>query len=333
MDFVTIALDAARAAIGPNAVIFALLAIGLNVHYGYTGLTNFGQVGFMMVGAYGTAISVVTWGWSLWLGIAFGLGAAAVFAVLLGIPTLRLRSDYFAITTIAAAEIIRYLIRSQPATDLTGGPFGLQGASSAFRDLNPFPGSWAIRWRNFNFTNPDLWLLTVGWILVIVITILVARMTGSPWGRILRAIREDEDAARSLGKNVLGYKMQALIIGGMIGALAGVVDVLNTGGAVPEGFRPETTFFAYAALILGGAASRVGPVLGAMLFWFLRIGIESFVRDLSGQTWPPDFVIDFVAGREGLISTTCMGLMLIGLVVFRPQGLLGNRAEVVLDAR
>ncbi|MEQ8842976.1 MAG: branched-chain amino acid ABC transporter permease [Acidimicrobiales bacterium] len=333
MDIVTILLDGLRAGVGPNAAIFALLAIGLNIHYGYTGLNNFGQVGFMMVGAYGTSIAVVTWGWSLWISIPFGLVAAAGFALLLGIPTLRLRSDYFAITTIAAAEIIRFLIRSPASTDLTGGPFGLQGAAGAFRDINPYPESWAIRWRNFNFANPDLWLLTVAWITVIVITILLARLTSSPWGRVLRSIREDEDAARSLGKNVVGYKMQALVLGGMIGALGGVVDVLQTGGAVPEGFRAETTFFAYAALILGGAASRLGPVVGAMLFWFMRIGIESMVRDVSERSWPPDFLTDFLAGREGLISITCMGIMLVLLMVYRPQGLLGNREEVVLDAR
>lgn len=333
MDLITVVLDAARAAVGPNAAIFALLALGLNVHYGYTGLNNFGQVGFMMVGAYGTAISVVTWGWSLWLGIPFGLLAAAGFALLLGIPTLRLRADYFAITTIAAAEIVRFLIRSRSSTDLTGGPFGLQGAADEFRELNPFPSSWAISWRNFNFSNPDLWLLTVAWIVVAIVTVLVARLARSPYGRVLRSIREDEDASRSLGKNVVGYKMQALVLGGVIGALGGVIDVLDTGGAVPEGFRPETTFFAYCALILGGAASRFGPVLGAMLFWFLRIGIESGVRDIAGRDWPPDAITDFLAGREGLISIICMGLMLIALVVFRPQGLLGNRDEVVLDAR
>jgi len=333
VDVIAILLDALRAAIGPNAAIFALLAIGLNVHFGYTGLTNFGQVGFMMVGAYGTAIGVATWGWSLWAAIPLGLFAGVLFALLLGIPTLRLRSDYFAITTTAAAEILRFLIRSRSSTDLTGGPFGLQGVSGQFRDINPYPDSWDIRWRNFNFTNEDLWLMTVAWILVIVCTLLVARLTAAPFGRILKSIREDEDAARSLGKNVVGYKMQALVLGGVIGALAGVVDVLNTGGAVPEGFRAETTFFAYTALILGGAATKIGPVVGAMLFWFLRIGVESLVRDVAERDWPPEFLTDFLTGKEGLISITVMGTLLVLLMVFRPQGLFGNREEVILDAR
>ena len=333
MDPLSIFLDAARAGIGPNAAIFALLAIGLNVHFGYTGLINFGQVGFMMVGAYGTSIFVATWGGSLWLAIPFGLACAGVFAVLLGIPTLRLRADYFAITTIAAAEIVRFLIRSRSSTDLTGGPFGLQGVSSQFRDLNPYPDSWGISWRNFNFGNQDLWLLTVAWIVVALCTLLVARLVRAPFGRVLKSIREDEDAARSLGKNVFSYKMQALVIGGVIGGMAGVVDVLNTGGAVPEGFRPETTFFAYTALILGGAATTVGPVVGASLCWFMRVGIESFIRELSAQSWPPDWLTSFLDGQEGVISTLFMGLLLIVLMVFRPQGIFGNREEVVLDAR
>ncbi|MGF1597967.1 MAG: branched-chain amino acid ABC transporter permease [Acidimicrobiales bacterium] len=333
MDVVAILLDGLRAAIGPNAAIFALLAIGLNVHYGYTGLANFGQVGFMMVGAYGTAMAVVMWGWSLWFGIGVGLAFGALFALALGIPTLRLRSDYFAITTIAAAEIARFLIRSRTSTDITGGPFGLQGAAGAFSRLNPLPGTWDLRWRTFNLSNVDLWLLSVAWLVVLLCTLLVARLTSSPWGRVLRSIREDEDAARSLGKDVVGYKMQALVLGGMIGAMAGVIDVLNRGGAVPEGFRPEITFFAYTALILGGAATRLGPVLGAMLFWFLRIGVESFIRDVTGRSWTPRFFVDFFAGREGVLSVTIMGLLLVGLMVFRPQGILGNREETALDAR
>jgi neutral amino acid transport system permease protein len=333
VDIVAILLDALRAALGPNAAIFALLAIGLNVHFGYTGLANFGQVGFMMVGAYGTAIFVTTWGGSLWLAIPFGLLCAAVFGLLLGIPTLRLRADYFAITTIAAAEIVRFLIRSRSSVELTGGPFGLQGVSSSFSDLNPYPGSWDVRWRNFNFSSQDLWLMTVAWMLVIFCTLLIARLANAPWGRVLKSIREDEDAARSLGKNVVGYKMQSLVLGGVIGGLAGVVDVLNTGGVVPEGFRAETTFFAYTALILGGAATKIGPVIGAMLFWFLRVGVESLVRDFSGQDWPPRFLTDFLSGKEGVIAITCMGLMLVFLMVFRPQGLFGNREEVILDAK
>lgn len=332
MDLLDIFRDALRAGVGPNAVVFALLAIGLNVHFGYAGLSNFGQVGFMMLGAYGTAVMVGTWGGSLWLAIPFGLAVCVVFALALGLPTLRLRADYFAITTIAASEIIRFLIRARDATDVTGGPFGIQDVAGDFRDLNPYPESWDLVWGNFRYNNQQLWVLTVGWITVALCVLFVAMLMRSPWGRVVKSVREDEDAARALGKNAFGYKLQALVIGGVIGGLAGVIDLLNQGGVAPEAFRPETTFFAYAALILGGAATRMGPVIGAMLFWFLRQGVESMIRDVAGRDWPPDFITDFLAGKEGLISVTFVGLGLILLVVFRPQGVFGSREEMQLDA-
>ena len=129
MDFEAIFGSALRSALGPQAAVYALLAIGLNVHYGFTGLLNFGQVGFMLVGAYGVGISVATFGLPLWVGVLVGLLAGVVLALILGAPTLRLRADYFAITTIAVAEVLRLLVRSSPARPLTGGPFGLQSVA------------------------------------------------------------------------------------------------------------------------------------------------------------------------------------------------------------
>ena len=332
MDFLDIFADATRSALGANAAILALLAIGLNVHFGYTGLLNFGQVGFMMLGAYGTAVTVATWGGPFWLGIIVSILACTAFAFALGLPTLRLRSDYFAITTIAAAEILRFLIRARASVDLTGGPFGLQGATAGFRDVNPYPDGWDLRWGNLAFTNEQLWVMTVGWTLVALFTMLVALMVRSPWGRVLKGIREDDDAASSLGKNVVSFKMQALVIGGVIGGFAGIVDLLDQGGVDPVGFKPEVTFFAYTALILGGAATKFGPIIGAMLFWFIRQGVESFFRDLALQDWPPAWLTDFVSGREGLLSITVMGVALVLLMIFRPQGMFGNREELALDA-
>ena len=121
MDFGEILFSGLRSAFGPTAAAYALLAIGLNMHYGFTGLLNFGQVGFMLVGAYGVGITVATLGWSMWIGIVVGMLAAVVLALVLGIPTLRLRSDYFAITTIAVAEVLRLLVRSSAAEPVTGG--------------------------------------------------------------------------------------------------------------------------------------------------------------------------------------------------------------------
>src|SRR5690349_9159995 len=105
----------------PTMIAYALAAIGLNVHFGYTGLLNFGQSAFLGVAAYGLAMTVATFGAPFWLGIVIGLAGAVVLALLLGIPTLRLRADYLAIVTIAAAEIIRLLYRSVTLSDWTGG--------------------------------------------------------------------------------------------------------------------------------------------------------------------------------------------------------------------
>src|ERR687893_1642615 len=125
MDWELILENALTAAVGQNAVIYALAAIGLNMHFGYTGLLNFGQVAFVACGAYGLAISVATFELPFPVGIAIGLLAAVVLALLLGLPTLRLRADYLAIVTIAAGEIIRLVARSVEFEDITGGSSGL----------------------------------------------------------------------------------------------------------------------------------------------------------------------------------------------------------------
>jgi neutral amino acid transport system permease protein len=328
VDFDVIFGNGLRAAIGPEAAVYALLAIGLNLHWGYTGLLNLGQVGFMLVGAYGLAITVDTWGWSMWLGIPIGLLAAAALGLALGIPTLRLRADYFAITTIAVAEILRIVVRSRPAQDLTGGAFGLQGIAEPFYDLNPIPpGTYGF--GVVTFSENRLWVMTVTWVLVLLCTGLLAVLTSSPWGRVLRAIREDEDAARSLGKNVVAFKMQSLIIGGTIGGLAGVMFAIRASSANAESYRSTVTFFAYTILILGGAATRLGPIVGAWIFWFVISSVESSLRQADEQGWLPGFL----QGSEavGAVTFILVGLALALLIVFRPQGIFGNRNEIRLE--
>lgn len=316
-----------NSAIGPTAVVFALAAIGLNVHYGFTGLLNFGQVGFMLVGAYGMAISVSIHGAPFWAGILFGMLAAVGLAVLLGFPTLRLRTDYLAISTIAAAEILRFMARSTGAREITGGPFGIpsQVGGSGFTDTwnawNPFPsGRYAFGW--LQFTHTRLWVVIVGWSLVALLTLLVWLLMRSPWGRVLKAIREDEDAARALGKNVFAYKMQALVLGGVIGGFAGIMMALNQAAIAPDQFLPQLTFYAYAVLILGGAATVIGPVVGSLVFWFLLSSVE---RAMITADLLPTATI-------GPARLAFVGALLVALMVYRPQGLLGSRREMVLDA-
>jgi ABC-type branched-subunit amino acid transport system permease subunit len=458
MDPVALFQGAARSAFGPDAAAYALLAIGLNMHFGHAGLANFGQVGFMMLAAYGIGVSVATWGWSLWLGIAVGLGLCVVFALMLGLPTLKLRADYFAITTIAAAEIFRLLIGATSSVDVTGGPYGLQDISPRFLRLNPWlwddsrtgfgaflqnlAGPWAFRtsmvlgaiallggavlllarWRDrrgpteppvsgqpavpateaehedtlvrardakdaeavasggpravpgggnnpghhetlprwltvtlvvlvgltgyvavvlglghftvyeehfaqFRFIHTQYWTMAVAWTLVLASVIFIARLMSSPWGRVIRSIREDEDVAASVGKNVFGYKLQALVIGGLIGGLAGVTTTLGNSTVNDVAFVPLVTFFAYACLIIGGVGSRVGPVLGAMLFWFVFRAAQTTLSQFQREGWLPDWLGG--AGARGALASALMGLLLVAVTAFRPQGILGKREDMV----
>ncbi|WP_214104394.1 branched-chain amino acid ABC transporter permease [Acrocarpospora catenulata] len=328
MDWELIFSRALSAGIGTEAVIYALAAIGLNIHFGYTGLLNFGQAGFLAVGAYGLATTITTFGLPFWLGVTVGLVGAVLFALLLGIPTLRLRADYLAIVTIAAAEIVRLVVRSVALRGTFGGTDGLDSFSGDFYALNPYsPGSYGF-WL-IKFDHRTLWVLTVGWILVAAACAVVYLVMKSPWGRVLKAIREDEDAVRSLGKNVFSYKMQALVFGGVVGSLAGFLFALSRAATQPDLFSTELTFFAYTVLILGGAARVAGPVVGAMIFWLLLILVKTGMEEAVNHQ-----VITFITVNQvGSINYMLVGLGLILLLIYRPQGIFGDKREIALDAR
>ena len=328
MDFVGVLTDSLRAAIGVPAAAYALAAVGLNVHFGYTGLLNFGQVAFMLVGAYGTAVTVNEGG-PLWLGLLVGIGAAVVLGLLLGIPTLRLRTDYLAIVTIASAEILRYVTRSRALEPLTGGVFGIQKFADPFFALNPIPpGRYGF--GTFNFGHRQLWVMAVGWLLVALILLLLTVLLRSPWGRVLKAIREDEDAARSLGKNVFAYKIQSLVLGGVIGSLAGALLAIDTQAVNPDTFISILTFFVYTVLILGGPGRILAPVVGAVIFWFLLQLTDGLLREALDAGW----LGSVLEGSDiAVIRFILVGLGLMLLMVLRPQGILGNREELLTDER
>jgi branched-chain amino acid transport system permease protein len=329
MDWLQILAAGVLATIGPVTAGYALSAIGLNLQFGYAGLLNFGHVAFMLVGAYGAAMTV-EFGAPLWLGLLVGIAAAVVLGLLLGIPTLRLRADYFAITSIAAGEVLRLLVRSSAAEPLTGGVFGLQGFAGDFHALNPFPTSELYGVGQFVVTGRALWVILVGWALVILSTLLVARLIRSPWGRILTAIREDEDATRSLGRNVFAYKLQALMIGGGIAGLAGILFALEQQSIHPDAFQPRITFMLYVMVILGGAGSIWGAVLGAALFNFLFYATDALMARLQANV---DWIGAILSPAEaGLIKYVLVGVALMLLMVFRPQGLLRSRDEGRSDA-
>jgi neutral amino acid transport system permease protein len=322
---------AGKSALGFQAIFFALLAIGINVQFGYAGLLNFGQIAFAMLGGFGIAISVSKWGLNFWVGVLIGVAAAVVLALLLGLPTLRLRADYLAIATIAAAEGLRLLFRSVSATSVTNGTRGLSGFNSDFIALAPWNTQQRYEILGTSWSGGELWVALVGWTLVAIACVLVFLLMRSPWGRVLKSIREDEDAVRSLGKNVYVYKMQALVLGGVIGAFGGMVYAVGTGSAVPDQYQNANTFLAYAAVILGGAARVLGPVVGAMILLFILQFADTLLRALISNGVIPEDLLSSTDVAQIRFILVGVGLML--LLIFRPQGIFGDRREVMLDAR
>ena len=282
MDWTRILGQVAGEAFAPTTAAYALAAIGLNIHFGLTGLLNMGQAGFMLLGAYGFAIATIA-GWPLWAAVLVAVATAVVFAMILGIPTLKLRGDYLAIVTIAAAEIVRLIGRSTSMTAITGGNAGLAGDKYkyTFENLSPFPdGNFALGpWSYSNNLSNSWWLRIVAWVLVGLACLLVWRLMNSPWGRVLKGVREDEEAVRSLGKNVFAYKMQSLVLGGVLGAVAGILFVLPRAVQADSLGRP-VTFYIWTILLLGGAAAVFGPVLGSILLWTTLMLIKTVMRDV-----------------------------------------------------
>jgi neutral amino acid transport system permease protein len=322
---------AGKSALGFQAVFFALLALGLNMHFGYTGLLNFGQIAFAMLGGFGIAVSVTQWGLPFWLGVLIAIAAAVGLALLLGLPTLRLRADYLAIATIATAEGLRLLFRSVSATPITGGTQGLSAFNGDFVALAPWDTGARVRILGTTWSGGELWVTLVGWLLVALFGVLTWLLVRSPWGRVVKAIREDEDAVRALGKNVYAYKMQVLVLGGVVGAFGGMVYAVATGSANPDQYQNANTFLAYAVLILGGAARVLGPVVGAIILLFILQFADTGLRLLIDNGVIPDGLLSSTDVAQLRFVLVGIGLML--LLVFRPQGIFGDRREVMLDAR
>lgn len=322
IDWYLIFANAAQEIISPTTAAYALAALGLALHFGFTGLLNFGQAGFMALGAYGFAIATLTFGWPVWAAFLTGVGASIIFALILGIPTLRLRADYLAIVTIAAAEILRLVFTTNTFEPVTGSANGLQGYKGGFAALNPIPeGRYGF--GPFVYNEYDWWVRIVGWAVVALAALIVWRLIKSPWGRVIKGIREDEDAVRALGKNVYFYKMQSLIIGGVLGAVAGMIFILPR-AVVPSNYQTSLTFFIYAILLLGGAATVLGPIIGSIIFWVLLSFFSGFIARAVEAGWLP-FMSSVQAGQVRFIL---VGVAIMLIVIFRPQGIFGNRKEL-----
>ena len=215
------------------AGVYGLAAIGINVHFGWTGLLNFGHAAFMGIGAYTTVLLiphslgregvVISTGLPLPVAVIVGLIASALLGLLLGLPTLRLRGDYLAIVTIAAAEIFRLLVRD--FEDLTGGVYGIIQFSDSLQDYRPnFIDQVS---QTYDVSSAQLWVALLTWVAMAFVLVILWRLQKSPWGRALRAVREDEEAVRALGKNAVWLKLQSFMLGASIGGLSGIFLVLS----------------------------------------------------------------------------------------------------------
>jgi len=312
------------------AGIYGLAAIGINVHFGWTGLLNFGHAAFMGIGAYTTILLiphalgregvVVENGLPLPLAVILGMLAAALLGLLLGLPTLRLRGDYLAIVTIAAAEIFRLLIRD--FEDITGGVYGVIQFSDSLQNMRPnFITNLAT---SIDVSSSQLWVGIITWTLIICVLIILSRLQKSPWGRALRAVREDEDAVRALGKNAVWLKLQSFMLGASIGGLSGILLAFNYGTLQSSTFVPVLTFYIWAALILGGVGSLGGPALGAVIFWVIISGTDSLA----------EFFFDNANGQQlAGVRFVFVGILIMFTMIFTPSGILGKKEELLLEIK
>lgn len=291
--------------------MYVLLTVGLNVQWGYAGLINFSVAAFFGIGAY--SVALVTSPRSpleLELHPIFGLLTAIVLtvivALLIAIPTLRLREDYLAIATLGLAEVIRLIVLNEQW--LTRGSAGVPAIP---RVIEWMPLAW-VPFDSANFRN---FLLAVG--LVALVFLLVRRIHRSPWGRVLRTIRADEDLAKALGKNTYRRKMEAFVIGSVIMALAGVFYAHLNLFLGPGDLDPITTFYVWIAVIVGGSGSDRGAIIGGVVIVAILEGTRGLVAVI-----PADVSV-------GPLRLLLVGTLIVLVVRFRSQGILPPQRELI----
>jgi branched-chain amino acid transport system permease protein len=280
------------------ALIYVLLTLGLNLQYGFTGLINFGHVGFFALGAYASALLSLQ---GVPLVFCFALSAIvpALAAWPIGLVSLRLRDDYLAIVTLGFSETVRLTLTSEQW--LTNGVQGIPGIPRLFAELG------IGRVADYAVVAS---LLCVN----IAAVLFMLRMVRSPFGRLIEAIRDDEDAVRALGKDPAQFKVKVLMIGAALAGVAGAFYAHYITYIVPEQFVPLVTFYVWMAMIMGGAGRISGAVVGAALLMLFLEG-SRFLRDFV----PGVSEVEMASVRLGAV-----GLALILFTIYRPQGLMGD---------
>ncbi|GAD51444.1 branched-chain amino acid transport system permease protein LivM [Halarchaeum acidiphilum MH1-52-1] len=295
------------------AGMYVLLSLGLNVHWGYAGLIDFSVAAFWGLGAYGTALvsardSPLGFTVDPIVGLVVGLALAAAVAVIIGIPTLRLRSDYLAIATLGLAEVIRSVINNQ--STWTNGPSGILG-------LPLFFGTWPILGdvpRGAPTYALDVCLVAV---FVGVTYWALRRLHLSPWGRTVRTIRADEDLAEALGKNAFRFKMEAFVVGCVVMALAGVFYAHLQLAITPGALDPTQTFYVWIAVILGGSGSNRGAFFGGLVLVLIVQGTR-----FLGGVLPSNF-------PSAAVRLLVIGVLIIAVMYARQEGVLPAQHELI----
>jgi branched-chain amino acid transport system permease protein len=293
-----------------TALILGIITLGLNLQWGLTGLFNVGIAGFVAIGAYTSAIlttpeaadRVGGFGWPILAGWVAAMAITGLAAGLTGFATLRLKSDYLAITTFGVAVVVQLVTLN--AQGLTGGPFGVAFIPRPFASLAETPVA-------FNFAN-----LAVVAAVTLVVYLALEHLSRSPWGRVLRALREDERAAISLGKSAKSYRIQAFAIGGAVMGLAGAVQAHFIGFIAPNNYLPTLTFQIWAMLMVGGAGSNRGALLGTIVVWAIWVGAGAFSSALAPTDWQ---------ARTAALQIVAIGVMLCVILLVRPNGFFGGR--------
>jgi len=292
------------------AAIYAILTLALNLHFGMGGLINFGIVAYFSLGAYSYAIATqrppslldqYRFGleWPPWAGILVAIVAAIAFALITGWPSLRLRTEYLALTTFAFAEVLNSILLNDQR--IANGSRGLPAIYPPFADR--------IGGRSYN-----LYFMLATLVVLALVLAIQLRIARSPFGMTLRAIRDDELAAASLGKRAQRFRLDAFLAGAAIAAIAGVMYAWYTSLVAPSLFKASVTFTAFIALVLGGVGSNVGAIVGA----FVLFGAQEAIRFLP-----------LSSSAAQLISSLRLvpfGLVLILVLRFRASGLVGKWA-------
>ncbi len=288
--------------------IYAVLTLGLNIQWGFTGLFNAGVAGFFAIGAYTTAIVTTVaserhlggLGMSPAVGIIVAMVASAIVAWGVARICIRLRADYLAIATLGIAEILRLILKNEVWA--TNGPRGISLIPKPFEHL-------AEPWNHIGML-----LLVI--MVVAVLYVLLERVWRSPWGRVMAAVRENETAARAAGKDVERLRIEAFVLGGALMGLGGALMAHHIKFIEPHAAEPiSATFLVWVMLVVGGSANNRGAILGAVLIWTLWSATEILIAGL-----PPEWAV-----RTAYLRIFVVGLTLQFILQRYPEGIFRER--------